>query len=99
MSRSTELFFDKRRGATGKELEKLLVPVTPQTFLRRYWGKEALHLTATPHRFRGFFGKEAFWRALERIESNPQSVATMRAHYDEKVRPRGVTEPFVYVTA
>jgi len=40
-------------GATGEELRTLLWPVTPETFVHEYWGKQALFVKGFPAKYAG----------------------------------------------
>jgi ribosomal protein L16 Arg81 hydroxylase len=94
------MLFDAKKGARGDELKKLLMPMAPRTFLSRYWGREAVHIRGRADKFKGFFDKGAFWRALEAIDAQgSQSGALVRAHWNDRDRPQDVSLPFTRVNA
>src|SRR5262245_4141973 len=53
----------------GTELRRLLAPLSPATFLERYWAKEAVVVRGTKGKFATLFDKRAFWRALNEIDA------------------------------
>jgi ribosomal protein L16 Arg81 hydroxylase len=80
----TPLTASQRRlvDATGDELRALLAPVTPETFVRDYWGRTPLYVKGFAEKYAGFFDGEAFSRAL--AQPGPQPDDFLRASFDRK---------------
>jgi ribosomal protein L16 Arg81 hydroxylase len=94
------MLFDAKKGVRGDELQKLLAPLSPKLFLKQYWGQQAVHIRGGAAKFKGFFSKDDFWKALKHIDAlGPSSPALVRAHWDDRDRPAGVTQTFERVDA
>lgn len=65
----------------SRELETLLAPHAPATFLRDYWGHRPLHVAGAPQRFESIgFDTGAFWRMVRAL---PPSAKGLRAIYHD----------------
>jgi ribosomal protein L16 Arg81 hydroxylase len=68
--------------ARGDELRALLGPVTPETFVREYWGAKPLFVKGFKEKYHGLFDAEAFSRALSM--PGPAPVDFLRVSFDRK---------------
>lgn len=68
--------------ASGHELEALLAPVTPESFVRDYWGRKPLFVKGFKEKYEGFFDGAAFSRALSLQGPTPPDF--LRASFDRK---------------
>jgi hypothetical protein len=64
----------------GAELQALLAPVTPDTFVREHWGRKPLLVKGFRGKYEGFFDRAAFDRAL----ATPGPEGFLQASYDKK---------------
>jgi hypothetical protein len=71
-----------RLSSAGDELRALLWPVTPETFVHEYWGKQPLFVKGFPEKFASLFDAELFSRVIE--APNPGHVDFLRASFDKK---------------
>jgi ribosomal protein L16 Arg81 hydroxylase len=69
-------------GSAGDELRRLLWPVTPETFVHEYWGKQALFVKGFPEKYKALFDAEVFSSAL--ATPNPANADFLRASFDKK---------------
>jgi ribosomal protein L16 Arg81 hydroxylase len=69
-------------GSVGSELQSLLWPVTPETFVHDYWAKKPLFIKGFKDKYKGFFDGEAFRQALAVPGAASQDV--LRASFDAK---------------
>ena len=67
--------------ARGTELRALLHPVTPETFVREYWGRRPLFVKGFPDKYKGLFDREAFVKALGGAPAPPDFL---HASFDKK---------------
>jgi ribosomal protein L16 Arg81 hydroxylase len=67
--------------AVGDELRALLHPVTPETFVRDYWGRKPLFVKGFPGKYKNLFDREAFVRALG---AGPAPPDFLHASFDKK---------------
>lgn len=67
--------------ALGSELRALLHPVTPEAFVREYWGQKPLFVKGFPDKYRGLFDREAFVKALSGPPAPPDFL---HASFDKK---------------
>jgi ribosomal protein L16 Arg81 hydroxylase len=78
------------------ELKRLLEPMSPKTFLSRYWAREAVHLRGPKNKFKGLFSKDAFWKALKTLDTQgPNSRGMIRAHFEDRDRPPEVPTAYL----
>ena len=68
--------------SAGNELQALLAPIAPETFVREYWGKKPLFVRGFKEKYAGFFDGEAFSRALSM--PGPVPLDFLRASFDRK---------------
>jgi ribosomal protein L16 Arg81 hydroxylase len=68
--------------AAGRELAAWLAPVTPETFVRDYWGRQPLYVKGFKEKYAGFFDGETFGRALTAPGPYPDDF--LRASFDRK---------------
>jgi len=68
--------------AAGSELAAWLAPVTPDTFVREYWGRKPLYVKGFKEKYAGFFDGETFGRALTAPGPYPDDF--LRASFDRK---------------
>jgi ribosomal protein L16 Arg81 hydroxylase len=66
----------------GQELQSLLWPITPDTFVHEYWGSKPLFVKGFADKYKGFFDGDAFRRALAAPGAHSQD--TLRASFDAK---------------
>jgi ribosomal protein L16 Arg81 hydroxylase len=68
--------------AAGVELEALLHPVTPASFVSEYWGKKPLYVKGFRDKFKGFFDGPALTHAI----ANPGNASPdhLHASFDKK---------------
>jgi ribosomal protein L16 Arg81 hydroxylase len=71
-----------RDAAPGDELRALLAPVTPQEFVREYWGRKPLYVKGFKEKYAGLFDAETFSRALSAPGPAPDDF--LRASFDRK---------------
>ncbi len=74
--------------AVGAELEALLSPTTPETFVREYWAKRPLLVKGFPDKYEGLFNRESFLGALS--APGPAPDAFLQASFD---KGRGARAP------
>jgi hypothetical protein len=67
---------------SGAELRALLHPITPESFVHEYWGKQPLVVKGTPEKYAGLFDAEAFSRAITPPGPFPENF--LRASFDRK---------------
>jgi ribosomal protein L16 Arg81 hydroxylase/Flp pilus assembly protein TadD len=67
----------------GGELAALLAPVTPETFVREYWGKRPLFVKGFADKYKGFFDGDGFIKATANPGSAPADA--LRASFDKRV--------------
>src|SRR5271155_1374063 len=67
--------------APGGELAALLHPVTPESFVREYWGRKPLFVKGFRDKYKGLFDREAFVKALG---SAPAPPDFLHASFDKK---------------
>jgi Cupin superfamily protein len=77
--------------APGDELRALLAPITPDAFVRDYWGKKPLYVKGYPDKYKGLFDGETFIRALS-IQS-PTQEDFLRASFDKKTDSKAMPSP------
>jgi ribosomal protein L16 Arg81 hydroxylase/catechol 2,3-dioxygenase-like lactoylglutathione lyase family enzyme len=53
---------------SGEEVRQLLFPVTPETFVERYWQRQPLFIRGSAEKFRHLFDWDRFYRALAHHE-------------------------------
>jgi len=68
--------------AAGGELAAWLAPVTPEQFVREYWGRKPLFVKGFKEKYAGFFDGETFGRALTAPGPYPDDF--LRASFDRK---------------
>jgi len=68
--------------AAGNELAAWLAPVTPEQFVREYWGRKPLFVKGFKEKYAGFFDGETFGRALTAPGPYPDDF--LRASFDRK---------------
>jgi hypothetical protein len=68
--------------AAGSELAAWLAPVSPETFVREYWGRKPLYVKGFKEKYAGFFDGETFGRALTAPGPYPDDF--LRASFDRK---------------
>ncbi len=67
--------------ATGDDLRALLAPVTAETFVHEYWARKPLFVKGFPDKYKGFFSRDAFIRAL--AQPGPSAPDFLRASFDK----------------
>jgi ribosomal protein L16 Arg81 hydroxylase len=67
--------------SVGSELEALLSPVAPETFVREYWGTKPLFVKGFPDKYRGLFSRETFIRSLSAPGPAPDDF--LQASFDK----------------
>jgi Cupin superfamily protein len=67
--------------SAGDELRTLLAPVTPEEFVREYWGKKPLFVKGFAEKYHGFFDAQHFSQALAMPGPTPDFL---RASFDKK---------------
>lgn len=67
--------------APGAELAALLHPITPESFVREYWGRRPLFVKGFPDKYRGLFDRQAFVKALTCAQAPPDFL---HASFDKK---------------
>ncbi len=67
--------------SVGSELQALLWPITPETFVREYWAKRPLFVKGFPDKYEGLFSREAFIRALSTPGPAPEDF--LHASFDK----------------
>jgi hypothetical protein len=67
--------------SVGGELQALLSPVAPETFVREYWGTKPLFVKGFSDKFRGLFSREAFIRMLSAPGPAPDDF--LQASFDK----------------
>jgi hypothetical protein len=68
--------------SAGDELRALLWPITPETFVHDYWGKQPLFVKGFPGKYTTLFDAEMFSRVIE--TPNPGHLDFLRASFDKK---------------
>jgi ribosomal protein L16 Arg81 hydroxylase len=68
--------------AAGHELEALLGPITPETFVREYWAKKALFVKGFRDKYKGLFDGQTFIQALSMPGPTPENF--LHASFDKK---------------
>jgi hypothetical protein len=66
--------------AVGGELQALLSPVTPETFVHEHWGRKPLLVKGFRGKYQGFFDRATFDRAL----ASPGPEGFLQASFDKK---------------
>jgi hypothetical protein len=68
--------------SAGDELKALLSPITPEAFVRDYWGKKPLFVKGYADKYKGLFDGQTFIRALSSGGAAPEDF--LRASFDKK---------------
>jgi ribosomal protein L16 Arg81 hydroxylase len=76
--------------SVGHELEALLSPITPETFVHEYWAKKPLFVKGFPDKYKGLFSSDTFIRALAAPGPAPDDF--LRASFDKKTGTRSASK-------
>jgi ribosomal protein L16 Arg81 hydroxylase len=68
--------------SVGEELRALLSPISPEAFVHEYWAQKPLFVKGFPDKYKGFFDRDAFIRAL--AQGGPAAPDFLRASFDKK---------------